>query len=351
LNEGKTVFAGEPHKALASIRVHSIDNFDTGARTIEFLVTVSIFWQDGELIGKKHNAWSLDDLEFKPHEFEFVDAIEVSDEPGNHWIRNAYSKYGIAQYYQKFRVKVFQRISFRTFPFDIHRLKLAIVPKSESAEYLEYIRYDEYDDYDWYKSIWKDFALDEWYFSTDTTMDWNKSISYHGEEKTAMIFTQGVARKTHYYVWNVLWLVYFLNIITWCVFIISPDDLSDRLSVSITIFLSELAFNLIISGVLPRVSYNTWFSIYFLVNYLSIALQCIESVFVYLLQEYVDINRVMRIDYSFAVLFVIIHTLLLIGAYFVSRKHDSTHQVAIELEKTRFHPLALLKGGKNEKEE
>jgi len=151
-----------------------------------------------------------------------------------------------------------------------------------------------------------------------------------------MIFVQGVARKTHYYVWNVLWLVYFLNIITWCVFIIPSDGLSDRLSVSITIFLSELAFNLIISGVLPRVSYNTWFSIYFLANYLSVALQCLEHVFVFLIATQLEMDVAKKIDYCFACGFGVIHSVMLLFAYNISRAHNRKHKSAIELELKRI---------------
>jgi len=272
----------------------------------------------------------LEECEVKPFMFDFVDALDVQAESESkfYWIRNGMSKYGIAQFIQKYRVKVFQNLSFRQFPFDCHSLSLTIIPKVEVGSELEFYPYDgEMCDPDWYKRAWKGFSLDEWNFTDSTTMTWQNNVSYHGEAaKPSMIFSTVVARKVHYYVWNVMWLVYFLNIITWCVFIVPSDSLSDRLSVTITIFLSELAFNLIIAGVLPRVPYNTHFSIFFLINYLSIALQSLEHVFVYLLatHNYGDVAK--KIDYSFALGFGIMNTLLVLTAYFLSRRFHLQHK-------------------------
>eukprot|EP01114_Cavostelium_apophysatum_P005182 TRINITY_DN1590_c0_g1_i3.p1 TRINITY_DN1590_c0_g1~~TRINITY_DN1590_c0_g1_i3.p1 ORF type:complete len:156 (-),score=50.25 TRINITY_DN1590_c0_g1_i3:14-481(-) len=126
--------------------------------------------------------------------------------------------------------------------------------------------------------------------------------------------------------------MYFLNIITWCVFIIPADALNDRISVTITIFLSELAFHLIISSVLPRVSYNTWFSLYFLVNYFSLALQSLEHVLSFELNQYVSKNSSLYTDYGFIAGFFVIHTFLLLLATHLSRKHNKIFKLAIAAE-------------------
>jgi len=187
---------------------------------------------------------------------------------------------------------------------------------------------------DWTTICWKDFQLDEWHFGTKASLTVQNEFPFEGDYFSAITFSIPVARKTSFYVNNVLWLMYFLNMITWTVFLIAPDDIADRISVTITIFLSELAFNLIISGVLPRVSYNTWFSIYFLINYLCLALQSIEHVASYLISQHANDgeNRGQYLDWAFVISYAILHTCMAIFCTILSRHHNKKHKKAIDQE-------------------
>jgi len=284
-----------------------------------------------------YSEWKLEECSFDPFRFTvpYCESFEpVGGEFGSGWIRNAYSKYGIANYYHRFKAVMSLPLNFRRFPFDEHLLKLLVMPKSQIAEYLQFVPFEEEEsEKDWIKKCWKSFYLDEWYFGTNPKIEMIPNYEAEGARNSVMAFSIPVARKTHYYVWNVLWLMYFLNIITWCVFIIDSSDLSDRLGATITIFLSELAFNLIISSILPRVSYNTYFSIFFLVNYLTLALQSLEHVLSYELNQHTDNpNIAYYLDYCFVFAYFAIHTSLVIVCAFLSRAHDLKHHKAIELE-------------------
>jgi len=195
---------------------------------------------------------------------------------------------------------------------------------------IQYVLFDETEGDDWLQTCWKTFSLDEWYFGAKPKIETSDDTEFEGGSVAAIMFSISVARKTHFYVWNVLWLMYFLNIITWCVFIIPPDSINDRLSVTITIFLSELAFNLIISSILPRVSYNTYFSLYFLFNYLSLALQSLEHVLSFELDDKLDNKEIAKyVDYGFILGFIVLHTVLVILCYSLSVKHNAKHKNAI----------------------
>jgi len=64
------------------------------------------------------------------------------------------------------------------------------------------------------------------------------------------------------------------------------DDISGRIGITVTLFLAEVAFNFVLSSSLPKISYNTSLDEYLIVSYIYIFFSLVESVVIFLLQEY-----------------------------------------------------------------
>jgi hypothetical protein len=67
---------------------------------------------------------------------------------------------------------------------------------------------------------------------------------------------------------------------------VPPYVLNDRLQISITLFLAQVAFNFVIAEQLPKISYGTYLTMYFLLCYSMIGVGAIENVISYLVNRY-----------------------------------------------------------------
>lgn len=95
-----------------------------------------------------------------------------------------------------------------------------------------------------------------------------------------------VNRLGGYYLQNVFLMVYFLNVLTWWLFLIDPNTLNDRLQICITAFLALVAFNFVVAETLPKINHSTHLTHFFSINYGVIALGALESGISFLVDKY-----------------------------------------------------------------
>jgi len=98
-----------------------------------------------------------------------------------------------------------------------------------------------------------------------------------------------VKRKPRYYITNVFAICALLIAMGWGIFIIPPLKLDARLAYAIVLFLSVLALNLVITSIIPRVSYGTKLSAYFNVAYIATAFGVFQSIASFLVSNYANI--------------------------------------------------------------
>ncbi|KAI8502325.1 hypothetical protein Bbelb_199130 [Branchiostoma belcheri] len=87
--------------------------------------------------------------------------------------------------------------------------------------------------------------------------------------------TLHVKRKTGFYVWNVALLMFLIMSLSFTAFSVSPDKPESRLSVSLTLLLTSVAFKFMVSQNLPTISYLTLLDKYVL---LCMIFQCLVAV-------------------------------------------------------------------------
>ena len=61
---------------------------------------------------------------------------------------------------------------------------------------------------------------------------------------------------------------------------IEPRSVADRLSVTITLMLSAVAFRFVVSSMLPKVSYLTWMDYYILLGFVALIIMVGENAIV-----------------------------------------------------------------------
>lgn len=129
------------------------------------------------------------------------------------------------------------------FPFDIQSCDIKFVTWSHFAEQIEItksskgINFYEYEE----NAVWD-------------ILDTTSEIKKEGRESEVK-FTFKLRRKSQYYVMNIILPVIFLGYLNILVFVI-PADAGEKMSFSVTVFLSFAVFLTIISTLLPTSSEN-----------------------------------------------------------------------------------------------
>jgi len=95
-----------------------------------------------------------------------------------------------------------------------------------------------------------------------------------------------VRRKAGYYLTHVIAMVALLIAMGWGVFIVPPDKLDARVAIAVTLYLALLALNFVVNGLIPKISYSTYLTQYFVVGYVSTSLSVIQSMCSYLMYMY-----------------------------------------------------------------
>lgn len=130
-------------------------------------------------------------------------------------------------------------------------------------------------------------TLTEWELTRDAEVAaivrWNK------EDKRDMSIVEirfYVRRLSGYYLKNIISLLFILSVISWAMYIVPPYVLNDRLQISITLFLAQVAFNFVVVEQLPKISYGTYLSVYFIMCYALLGVGAVENVVSYLVNRY-----------------------------------------------------------------
>jgi len=98
-----------------------------------------------------------------------------------------------------------------------------------------------------------------------------------------------IRRHSEYYITHIVFLVLLINVMSWTVFMCG-NQLSNRLSLDMALFLALVALNFVVTGFIPKVSYATQLTQYFLVSYFFITFDTIQNVVSYLISTYYCIN-------------------------------------------------------------
>eukprot|EP01038_Epipyxis_sp_PR26KG_P016862 gene16862-23109_t len=84
-------------------------------------------------------------------------------------------------------------------------------------------------------------------------------------------------RLSAYYVWNILVPTFSICSLSFLAFCYPPNDLSDRLSVTLTLLLTAAAYKVFTAQILPAISYLTYADIYIQISFILVCMIAIEN--------------------------------------------------------------------------
>ena len=146
-----------------------------------------------------------------------------------------------------------------------------------------------------------------------------------------------LVRRYEYYVWSILGVIASISFLAFVSFAINADDLPGRSSLVVTLLLTMVAFKLVISDILPKVSYWTCLDYYINACFGMLLIIAVENGCVglvanrapHLFEQYGDLIEIATAAAVFA-LWAVFH-LWFIGWVFIMRRRETAHLAGLHM--------------------
>ena len=181
---------------------------------------------------------------------------------------------GTIEYKEKFSVELKSFFDLTKFPFDEQTLYVEIEPFAWDENYVK-LNVNQ-------RAIGFSSSLNlpEWQIGDlETKIEQNREIRSEASFSKFLMKIK-LLRKSGFYLWKVIIPLIILVIISWSVFWMAEESLSERISFSLTGILTVVAYQFLISENLPNISYLTLMDAILYLSFIAIALTVIENIVV-----------------------------------------------------------------------
>ncbi|CAC5420905.1 unnamed protein product [Mytilus coruscus] len=147
----------------------------------------------------------------------------------------------------------------------------------------------------------------EWDIYTHVeTYEGKTTLEYASDETHPIFYAQcRVKRKVGYFLWNIVFIVSLITVLTFTTFSIEPSS-ADRLGVTITLLLTSVTFKLIVKQSLPTISYLTYLDLYVIAALVFLGLTSAQHAIIrYMFNYYTEAQIIKYDNYSIITLLAI----------------------------------------------
>ncbi|MGB3550779.1 MAG: hypothetical protein WA993_08815 [Candidatus Binatus sp.] len=180
---------------------------------------------------------------------------------------------GTVRYTERFIASLSSKFALRHFPFDQQRLIVIIHPFLADGPRIKF-SLDKIST--WSATEFKTFSsLAQWHLISMHS-ELLVAPTYGGFTMPEARFEIDVARRSTFYLWKVFLPLLLMVFLSWAVFWIETEDLSNQIQVAVTTILTVIAFAFAISATMPRLPYLTYIDAFFLECYIYVFLAVVE---------------------------------------------------------------------------
>ena len=180
---------------------------------------------------------------------------------------------GTVRYAERLVVTLSSSFHLRRFPFDRQQLLVLIHPFLADGPRL---RFKLDNNSTWTASEFTSFSsLAQWHL-TGLRSQLLDAATYGGMTVPEARFQIDVTRRSSFYLWKVFIPLLLMVFLSWAVFWIEANDLSNQIQVAVTTILTVIAFAFAISATMPRLPYLTYIDAFFLECYIYVFLAVVE---------------------------------------------------------------------------
>jgi hypothetical protein len=164
-------------------------------------------------------------------------------------------------------------LEFRKFPFDSQIIRIEFESFSYPYQELDYKVWNER------MGINQAIQNDEWIlYSMSSTAGIRRLWGSEVENWSYVNFRVPIHRRTAYYLWRILFPFCFFILLSTCVFWMQRESLDRRVSIVVAFALTAVAFNFVVSGFFPNVSYLTILDAIILSGYLMCGITIVSVI-------------------------------------------------------------------------
>lgn len=271
------------HYVCVSVFVNKIESFDTTEERVFVDLGVMTWWKDKALVNKVGDDFPKDKIFYPNLEIEGSFKMRPCISPdtnGSWWIMEAFSPYGIVNNYQRYKGWLHVPLKLQRFPFDTQVIKIVLKSSVWGEDCLKLISVLSNEQLE---GMAENIEMQDWrlLYPIDVFVEPEWSLEDKRYVSQFSLEVQ-VRRKSGYYLKNMVSLMFLILLMSWSVFFVPADKIDARLTISLTLFLSAVAFNFVVEGELPKVSHFTYITKLFIVVYMSLVATVAENVAVFL---------------------------------------------------------------------
>ncbi|KAL4231478.1 hypothetical protein ACF0H5_009055 [Mactra antiquata] len=236
-------------------------------------------------------------------------------------------KYPVVVQLWRFKGFFKENLELEHFPVDVQDLTISLSTERSDKE-IELI-----EDQTSLSSInTRAFMDQEWdlYKHIETSRDFT-TVEYCSSTVHPILHAQcRVARKMGYFVWNIIFIMLLIISLTFAAYSIDFYDAS-RITVTITLFLTAVAFKLVVKQSLPTISYLTYLDVYVIAALIFLGLQAAQNAMVNALGHFMKAKEVQYFDkWSMVLMAVILIIFHIIFALYIYRTASKRRRIMKE---------------------
>jgi neurotransmitter-gated ion-channel len=180
---------------------------------------------------------------------------------------------GDIYYSSVFVVDTATTLEFRKFPFDSQTIRIEFESFSFPKDELDYKVWGER------TGVNVNIQNDEWILhDMSSTAGIRRLWESEDSDWSYVSFRLPIHRRTAYYVWRIIFPFCFFILISTCVYWMKRESLDRRVSIVVSFALTAVAFNFVVSGFFPNVSYLTILDAIILSGYLMCGITIISVI-------------------------------------------------------------------------
>jgi len=178
-----------------------------------------------------------------------------------------------------FNAVVSARYDLRRFPFDRQSLDIAMESFSFNRDVVELRPVADRVGFD------RDIFLQEWRVLSVDSRAMERLEVRDRVPFSRAVFSVSIQRESGYYLWKLSVPLILIVMLSWTVFWMKDESLGGRIRITLTAFLTIVAYQFAISGDLPKVGYLTLMDKMMVASFVLIALSALENMVAVLVSE------------------------------------------------------------------
>eukprot|EP00980_Cylindrotheca_fusiformis_P011377 scaffold2638_cov114-Cylindrotheca_fusiformis.AAC.5 len=262
------------------VYVHGISDLDPGSNTFAMEGYLDLFWCDSRMkfnsstAGRDSHTYLENDAGKELEEIWWPAAAFVN-EVGRRTTENQeliVSSDGTIEYREKFSVTLSSSYDMTRFPFDEQILVAKIESFAWNSDVLQFRIEDDLVGFS------KDFDIPE-HKLTEIHEHLETSMEARDRHPFSELVTEmHVVRDPTFYLTKVIIPLTLIVCISWAVFWMESNDLPNRMAISFTGVLTSVAYQFIVSDILPRHIYNTFLDNFVLLSFIIMTLTVVVNI-------------------------------------------------------------------------